>query len=33
VQVWPLEGARMGGWLKTRARALGLELQADALNC
>jgi DNA polymerase-3 subunit delta len=32
VQVWPLEGARMGGWLKTRARALGLELQADALE-
>ena len=32
VQVWPLEGARMGGWLKVRARALGLELQADALE-
>jgi DNA polymerase III subunit delta len=32
VQVWPLEGARMGGWLKGRARALGLELQADALE-
>ena len=32
VQVWPLEGARMGGWLKARARALGLELQADALE-
>ncbi len=32
VQVWPLEGARMGSWLKARARALGLELQSDALE-
>jgi DNA polymerase III subunit delta len=32
VQVWPLESARMGGWLKARARVLGLELQADALE-
>ena len=32
VQVWPLESARMGAWLKARARSLGLELHADALE-
>ena len=31
VQVWPLEPARLPAWLRARARALGIEPDADAL--
>jgi DNA polymerase III subunit delta len=31
LQVWPLEPARLPAWLRGRAKALGIELDADAL--
>jgi DNA polymerase-3 subunit delta len=31
LQVWPLEPARLPAWLRARARALGIEPDADAL--
>lgn len=32
VQIWPIDAARLAGWLKGRARQLGLEVDADALE-
>ncbi|HEY2201997.1 MAG TPA: DNA polymerase III subunit delta, partial [Solirubrobacteraceae bacterium] len=32
VQVWPVDAQRFSGWLKGRARKLGLELDAQALE-
>jgi DNA polymerase-3 subunit delta len=32
VQIWPLDAQRFPGWLKTRARQAGLELDAPALE-
>jgi DNA polymerase-3 subunit delta len=32
VQVWPVDAARFAGWLKGRARSLGLQLDAGALE-
>jgi DNA polymerase-3 subunit delta len=32
VQVWPVEAQRLVGWLRARARALGLEAEPEALE-
>jgi DNA polymerase-3 subunit delta len=32
VQVWPVDSTRLVGWLKSRARKLGLEMNAEALE-
>jgi len=32
VQVWPIDADRIGGWLRTRARALGLDVTSDGIE-
>ena len=32
VQIWPVDVNRLGGWLKSRARALGLSVEDEAID-